>query len=84
MSDFTFLFGSFDGELADTIKNLPPSGFHEPLLLGLSVVLLWDGYFFLNYIISLFRNYPIREWTPAVSVIIPPAYNEGGSGLLRP
>ncbi|ASI99541.1 glycosyltransferase [Thermococcus celer] len=48
----------------------------NPLLLGLSVVLLWDGYFFLNYIISLFRNYPIREWTPAVSVIIP-AYNEG-------
>ncbi|WP_456453979.1 glycosyltransferase [Thermococcus sp.] len=48
----------------------------NPLLLGLVVIFLWDGYFFFNYIISLFRNYRIREWEPRVSVIIP-AYNEG-------
>ncbi|ASJ04528.1 glycosyltransferase [Thermococcus barossii] len=48
----------------------------NPLLLGLAVVFLWDGYFFFNYIISLFHNYGIREWTPKVSIIIP-AYNEG-------
>lgn len=39
-------------------------------------VLLWDGYFFVNYLISLFRNYGIREWRPKVSIVIP-AYNEG-------
>ncbi|WP_048056617.1 glycosyltransferase family 2 protein [Thermococcus sp. 4557] len=48
----------------------------NPLLLGLVVIFLWDGYFFFNYIISLFRNYRIREWKPRVSIIIP-AYNEG-------
>ncbi|ASJ12392.1 glycosyltransferase [Thermococcus thioreducens] len=48
----------------------------NPLLLGLFVILLWDGYFFFNYIISLFKNYRIREWSPKVSIIIP-AYNEG-------
>ncbi|NJD99442.1 glycosyltransferase family 2 protein [Thermococcus sp. LS1] len=46
------------------------------LLLALTVILAWDGYFFVNYLISLFRNYRIREWTPKVSLIIP-AYNEG-------
>ncbi|ACJ16102.1 glycosyltransferase [Thermococcus onnurineus NA1] len=45
-------------------------------LLALAVILAWDGYFFVNYIISLFSNYRIREWTPKVSLIIP-AYNEG-------
>ncbi|WP_297548256.1 glycosyltransferase family 2 protein [Thermococcus sp.] len=48
----------------------------NPLTLALAVILLWDGYFFFNYIISLFRNYRIREWGPRVSIIIP-AYNEG-------
>ncbi|NJE10231.1 glycosyltransferase family 2 protein [Thermococcus sp. MAR1] len=48
----------------------------NPLLLALFVILLWDGYFFFNYIISLFKNYRIREWSPKVSIIIP-AYNEG-------
>ncbi|WP_258084467.1 glycosyltransferase [Thermococcus thermotolerans] len=48
----------------------------DPLSLGLFLILLWDGYFFFNYIISLFRNYRIREWEPKVSIIIP-AYNEG-------
>ncbi|GEM_PF-783796 len=38
-------------------------------------VILWDLYFFLNYIISLLRNYRIKEWTPFVSIIIP-AHNE--------
>ncbi len=46
------------------------------LILALAVIILWDGYFFFNYIISLFRNYRIREWRPRVSIIIP-AYNEG-------
>ncbi|WP_048148094.1 glycosyltransferase [Palaeococcus ferrophilus] len=40
-------------------------------------VLLWDGYFFINYIISLFKYYRIREWWPKVSILIP-AHNEGG------
>ncbi|WP_456367746.1 glycosyltransferase family 2 protein [Thermococcus sp.] len=48
----------------------------NPLTLALAVILLWDGYFFCNYIISLFRNYRIREWRPRVSIVIP-AYNEG-------
>ncbi len=48
----------------------------NPLLLGLFAIFLWDGYFFFNYIISLFRNYRIREWRPKVSILIP-AYNEG-------
>lgn len=46
------------------------------LELVLAVIFLWDGYFFLNYIISLFRNYRTKEWTPKVSLLIP-AYNEG-------
>ncbi|ASJ09132.1 glycosyl transferase [Thermococcus siculi] len=46
------------------------------LLLGLAVIFLWGGYFFFNYIVSLFRNYRIKEWTPRVSILIP-AYNEG-------
>ncbi|WP_099211194.1 glycosyltransferase family 2 protein [Thermococcus henrietii] len=46
------------------------------LRLALAIILLWDGYFFFNYIISLFRNYRIKEWMPGVSIIIP-AYNEG-------
>jgi len=41
----------------------------------LSLILLWDGYFFFNYLISLLKNYRIKEWTPFVSVLIP-AYNE--------
>ena len=45
-------------------------------LLGLLVIFLWDGYFFFNYIISLFRDYRTREWGPKVSILIP-AYNEG-------
>ncbi|NJE03090.1 glycosyltransferase family 2 protein [Thermococcus sp. MV11] len=48
----------------------------NPLTVALALIFLWDGYFFLNYIISLFRNYRIREWEPKVSIIIP-AYNEG-------
>lgn len=46
------------------------------LRLALALIFLWDGYFFFNYIISLFRNYRINEWTPRASIIIP-AYNEG-------
>ena len=48
----------------------------NPLLFGIIVIFLWDGYFFFNYIISLFHDYRIKEWSPRVSVIIP-AYNEG-------
>ncbi|CAD5244158.1 glycosyltransferase [Thermococcus camini] len=48
----------------------------NPLISGLVVIFLWDGYFFFNYITSLFRNYRIMEWKPRVSIIIP-AYNEG-------
>ncbi|CAI1493592.1 Glycosyltransferase, probably involved in cell wall biogenesis [Thermococcus nautili] len=48
-----------------------------PLLaVALALIFLWDGYFFFNYIISLFKNYRTKEWTPGVSIIIP-AYNEG-------
>ncbi len=47
----------------------------NPLLL-LIPVLLWDGYFFLNYLLSLRKPYPTKDWTPRVSLIIP-AYNEG-------
>ncbi|AHF79967.1 glycosyltransferase [Thermococcus paralvinellae] len=42
---------------------------------ALLIIIFWDLYFFLNYIISLLRNYRIKEWTPFVSIIIP-AYNE--------
>ena len=48
----------------------------SPLTFALALIFLWDGYFFFNYIISLFRNYRIKEWRPRVSIIIP-AYNEG-------
>lgn len=41
----------------------------------LSAVLLWDGYFFFNYLISLLKNYGTKEWKPFVSILIP-AYNE--------
>lgn len=47
-----------------------------PFITALAVIFIWDGYFFLNYIIGLFRNYRVREWRPKVSIIIP-AYNEG-------
>jgi len=47
----------------------------NPVIAGLAVILLWDGYFFINYIIGLFKNYIIKEWNPGVSIIIP-AYNE--------
>jgi biofilm PGA synthesis N-glycosyltransferase PgaC len=50
------------------------------LLLGLAVIFLWDGYFSFNYIISLFKNYRIKEWVPRVSILIP-AYNEGANVL---
>ncbi len=46
------------------------------LAVALALIFLWDGYFFFNYIIGLFRSYRIKEWTPRVSIIIP-AYNEG-------
>lgn len=49
---------------------------HPLLLTALVIVFLWDGYFFINYIISLFRNYLTKDWTPRISIIIP-AYNEG-------
>ena len=48
----------------------------NPLLLVLLVIFLWDGYFFFNYIISLFGDYRTGEWEPKVSILIP-AYNEG-------
>lgn len=44
----------------------------------LTVILLWDGYFFLRYLLSLKKAYPTREWRPRVSVLIP-AYNEEGN-----
>ncbi|WP_457741878.1 glycosyltransferase family 2 protein [Thermococcus sp.] len=46
------------------------------LVSALFLIFLWDGYFFFNYIISLFRNYRVKEWKPKVSIIIP-GYNEG-------
>lgn len=52
----------------------------NPLLLGLALIFLWDGYFFINYIISLFKNYRTMEWWPKVSILIP-AYNEEKSVL---
>ncbi|WP_297071647.1 glycosyltransferase family 2 protein [Thermococcus sp.] len=49
-------------------------------LLALIIIFLWDGYFFINYLISFFKSYKISEWSPRVSLLIP-AYNEGGSIL---
>ncbi|QDA31781.1 glycosyltransferase family 2 protein [Thermococcus indicus] len=48
----------------------------DPLLPCLAVLLLWDGYFFVNYILHIFREYQTGRWLPAVSILIP-AYNEG-------
>ncbi len=45
------------------------------LEIGLVIILLWDGYFFFNYIISLLKPLKTQEWKPFVSVLIP-AYNE--------
>ncbi len=45
-------------------------------LLLLLPIILWDGYFFLNYLLSLRKPHPTKEWEPKVSLIIP-AYNEG-------
>jgi len=50
------------------------------LLAAIAAIFLWDGYFLLNYIISLFRSYRTKEWTPRVSILIP-AYNEGARVL---
>ncbi|MFA4646644.1 glycosyltransferase [Pyrococcus kukulkanii] len=44
-------------------------------LLLLSIVFIWDGYFFLRYILGLLRGYKTVKWSPTVSVVIP-AYNE--------
>jgi biofilm PGA synthesis N-glycosyltransferase PgaC len=41
----------------------------------LTVILLWDGYFFLNYLLSLRKYYLTSSRTPKVSILIP-AYNE--------
>ncbi|USH00534.1 glycosyltransferase family 2 protein [Thermococcus argininiproducens] len=43
------------------------------ILLG--IILLWDGYFFLKYLLSLFNPYKTRGHLPIISVLIP-AYNE--------
>jgi biofilm PGA synthesis N-glycosyltransferase PgaC len=45
------------------------------LELLLTLILLWDGYFFLNYLLSLRKDCPTSSWRPKVSVLIP-AYNE--------
>jgi len=42
----------------------------------LAIVFLWDGYFFINYLLSLLEPYKTRRWVPFVSILIP-AYNEG-------
>ncbi|HHI00734.1 MAG TPA: glycosyltransferase family 2 protein, partial [Thermococcus litoralis] len=42
----------------------------------LAVIFLWDGYFFVNYLLSLLGVYKTRGWAPFVSILIP-AYNEG-------
>ncbi|NJF24377.1 glycosyltransferase family 2 protein [Thermococcus sp. Bubb.Bath] len=41
----------------------------------LAVILLWDGYFFLRYLLSLGGRCPTSSWAPKVSILIP-AYNE--------
>ncbi|WP_148881934.1 glycosyltransferase [Thermococcus aciditolerans] len=48
----------------------------NPLLLCLVVIFLWDGYFFVNYLLHLFTEYRTGQWLPKVSILIP-AYNEG-------
>ena len=48
------------------------------ILLG--IIFLWDGYFFVNYLISLLTPYKTRMWAPSVTILIP-AYNEGGTIL---
>ena len=48
------------------------------LEVALLAIMLWDLYFFLNYIISLLKGYRVKEWMPFVSIIIP-AYNEEGN-----
>ncbi|WP_457753195.1 glycosyltransferase [Thermococcus sp.] len=48
------------------------------LEIALLTIVLWDAYFFFNYIIGLLKNYRIKEWTPLVTIIIP-AYNEEGT-----
>lgn len=45
-------------------------------LMVLVIVFFWDGYFFINYIISFFRNYVIVDWIFRVFIIIF-VYNEG-------
>ncbi len=45
------------------------------LEIALTIILLWDSYFFITYLISFLHNYRIMELTPYVSVLIP-AYNE--------
>ncbi|AIF69951.1 hypothetical protein PAP_07810 [Palaeococcus pacificus DY20341] len=45
------------------------------LKIALAIIVLWDGYFFLNYLISLLNKYITKEWNPFVSILIP-AYNE--------
>ncbi|ALV61710.1 Dolichol-phosphate mannosyltransferase in lipid-linked oligosaccharide synthesis cluster [Thermococcus sp. 2319x1] len=42
----------------------------------LAIIFLWDGYFFINYLLSLLKLYKTRRWAPFVSILIP-AYNEG-------
>ena len=44
----------------------------------LAIIFLWDGYFFISYLLSLLGVYKTRGWVPFVSILIP-AYNEGGS-----
>ena len=42
----------------------------------LAIILLWDSYFFVNYLLSLVKPYKTGNSAPFVSVLIP-AYNEG-------
>ncbi|AFK22241.1 glycosyltransferase family 2 protein [Pyrococcus sp. ST04] len=41
----------------------------------LLIIFIWDGYFFLRYILGLLKGYKTVSWNPTVSVVIP-AYNE--------
>ncbi|ASJ03225.1 glycosyl transferase [Thermococcus profundus] len=41
----------------------------------LVMILLWDGHFFLRYLLSFGKGYSTRGWKPEVSIIIP-AHNE--------
>ncbi|CAB50485.1 glycosyltransferase [Pyrococcus abyssi] len=45
------------------------------LELLLLIIFIWDGYFFLRYLLGLLKEYKTVSWKPKVSVIIP-AYNE--------